>query len=123
MRKSNDYILTLRPWSWSTFVVALLAVGLATAMQEGLASFGMQLSFAGFAPAILIAGLLGGAPAGAFATVISVPVVWWVFMPPYFQFAWPSADDYDRLSMFLLSSALLVCFSQLYREALGILRK
>ncbi len=44
-------------------------------------------------------------------------------MPPYFEFAWPTADDYDSLAMFLLSSALLVSFSQLYREALVILRK
>jgi len=123
MRKGNDYILTLRPWSWSTFVVALLAVGLATAMQEIVASFGMQLYFAGFVPAILVAGLLGGAPAGAFATIITVPIVWWVFLPPHFEFGWPSAADYDRLSIFVLSSALLVFFSQLYREALVILRK
>ncbi|KWV52932.1 hypothetical protein AS156_09885 [Bradyrhizobium macuxiense] len=123
MRKSNDYILRLRPWSLSTFAAALLAVVLATAMQEALATFGLQLYFAGFVPAILIAGLLGGAPAGAFATIITVPIVWWVFMPPCFEFAWPTAADYDSISTFLLSSALLVCFSQLYREALAILRK
>ncbi|MGY3529821.1 MULTISPECIES: DUF4118 domain-containing protein [Bradyrhizobium] len=123
MRKGNDYILKLRPWSLSTFVVALLAVVLATATQEMFASFGMQLHFAAFVPAILIAGLLGGAPAGAFATIITVPLVWWVFMPPYFEFAWPTADDYDSIATFLLSSSLLLGFSQLYREALIILRK
>ncbi len=123
MRKSNDYILRLRPWSLATFVAALLAVMFATAMQELVATFGMQLYFAGFVPAILIAGLLGGAPAGAFATVITIPIVVWAFMPPYFEFAWPTAADYDSIATFLLSSALLVCFSQLYREALVILRK
>ncbi|ERF81413.1 DUF4118 domain-containing protein [Bradyrhizobium viridifuturi] len=123
MRKGNDYILKLRPWSLSTFVVALLVVVLATATQEMFASFGMQLYFAGFVPAILVAGLMGGAPAGAFATIITVPIVWWAFMPPYFEFAWPTADDYDSIAMFLLSSGLLVSFSQLYREALVILRK
>ncbi|GCC46219.1 hypothetical protein chiPu_0030461, partial [Chiloscyllium punctatum] len=92
MRKGNDYILKLRPWSLSTFVVALLVVVLATATQEMFASFGMQLYFAGFVPAILVAGLMGGAPAGAFATIITVPIVWWAFMPPYFEFAWPTAD-------------------------------
>ena len=46
-----------------------------------------------------------------------------MFMPPYFDFSWPTAADFDRLSTFLLSSALLICFSQLYREALAILRK
>ena len=123
MRKGNDYILKLRPWSLSTFVVALLVVVLATATQEMFASFGMQLYFAGFVPAILVAGLMGGAPAGAFAPIITVPIVWWAFMPPYFEFAWPTADDYDSIAMFLLSSGLLVSFSQLYREALVILRK
>ncbi|WGS19545.1 MULTISPECIES: DUF4118 domain-containing protein [unclassified Bradyrhizobium] len=123
MRKGNDYILKLRPWSLSTFAAALLAVVFATAMQEVFATFGLQLYFATFVPAILIAGLLGGAPAGAFATIITVPIVWWVFIPPCFEFAWPTAADYDSISTFLLSSALLVCFSQLYREALFILRK
>ncbi|MFB9268606.1 DUF4118 domain-containing protein [Bradyrhizobium erythrophlei] len=123
MRKSNDYILRLRPWSLATFVAALLAVMFATAMQELVATFGMQLYFAGFVPAILIAGLLGGAPAGVFATVITIPIVIWAFMPPYFEFSWPTAADYDSIATFLLSSALLVCFSQLYREALVILRK
>jgi hypothetical protein len=123
MRKSNDYILSLRPWSLSTFAAALLAVMFAGAMQEVFATFGLQFYFAAFVPAILIAGLLGGAPAGAFATVISVPIVWWAFMPPYFEFSWPTAADYDSISTFLLSSGLLVCFCQLYREALVILRK
>ncbi|KJC45101.1 hypothetical protein UP09_16050 [Bradyrhizobium sp. LTSP885] len=123
MRKSNDYILRLQPWSLSTFVAALLIVILTTAMQEVFATFGMQLYFAGFVPAILIAGLLGGAPAGAFATIITIPIVIWAFMPPYFEFSWPTAADYDSISTFLLSSALVISFSQLYREAIIILRK
>ena len=123
MRKSNDYILRLQPWSLSTFVAALLIVIFTTAMQEVFATFGTQLYFAGFVPAILIAGLLGGAPAGAFATIITIPIVIWAFMPPYFEFAWPTAADYDSISTFLLSSALVISFSQLYREAILILRK
>ncbi|MBR0799498.1 DUF4118 domain-containing protein [Bradyrhizobium jicamae] len=123
MRKSNDYILKLRPWSAPTFLAALLVVAFAAAMQGVFATLGVQLYFATFAPAILIAGLLGGAPAGAFATLITVPIVWWAFMPPYFEFAWPTASDYDSISTFLLSSVLIVSFSQLYREALVILRR
>lgn len=123
MRKGNDYILRLRSWSLSTFAVALLAIVLATATQEMFSGFGVQLCFAGYVPAILIVGLLGGAPAGAFATLITIPIVWWAFMPPYFEFSPPTSADYDSLSIFLLSSGLLVSFSQLYREALAILRK
>ncbi|WGR93755.1 DUF4118 domain-containing protein [Bradyrhizobium sp. ISRA435] len=123
MRKGNDYILKLRPWSLSTFVVALLAVAFAAAMQEVFATFGLQLYFATFVPAILIAGLLGGATRRGLChhhhrsnRVVGVH-------PPCFEFAWPTAAEYDSISTFLLSSALLVCFSQLYREALVILRK
>ena len=123
MRKSNDYILSLRSWSLSTFVAALLAVALASTMPEVLASFGTRFYFAGFIPAILIASLLGGAPAGIFATIITIPIVWWAFIPPYFEFEWPTPQDYDSFSTFVLASSLMICFSQLYREAIGLLRR
>jgi K+-sensing histidine kinase KdpD len=122
MRKRNDYLLRLRPWSISTFLAALLAVALATTMQEILASFGARLCFAGFFPAILVASLLGGAPAGIFAALVTIPIVWWAFMPPYFEFNPLTPADYDSFATFLLTSSLLIAFSQLYREALTLLR-
>jgi hypothetical protein len=123
MRKSADYIFRLRPWSLSTFLAALLALAFATTMQEVFASFGATLYFAGFFPAILIASLIGGAPAGIFATLLTIPIVWWAFMPPYFEFNPLTAADYDSFTTFLLSSSLVVSFSQLCREALAILRQ
>lgn len=122
MRKRNDYLLRLLPWSISTFIAALLAVALATTMQEILASFGARLCFAGFFPAILVASLLGGAPAGIFAALVTIPIVWWAFMPPYFEFNPLTPADYDSFATFLLTSSLLIAFSQLYREALTLLR-
>jgi len=104
-------------------VAALLVIALAAAMQEVLVSLGSTLCFATFFPAILVASLLGGAPAGAFAAAVTIPIVWWAFMPPYFEFNPLSADDYDQIAIFLLCSSLLICFSQLYREALVLLRK
>ena len=59
MRKRNDYLLRLRPWSISTFIAALLAVALATTMQEILASFGARLCFAGFSPSRDVVGVSG----------------------------------------------------------------
>jgi K+-sensing histidine kinase KdpD len=122
MRKRTDYLLRLRPWSISTFLAALLAVALASSMQEILASFGARLYFAGFLPAVLIASLLGGAPAGIFAALVAIPIVWWAFMPPYFEFNPLTPADYDSFATFLLTSSLLIAFSQLYREALTLLR-
>ena len=123
MRKRTDYFLRLKPWSPSAFLAALLAVGCAATMQEVLASFGATLYFAAFFPAILAASLLAGAPAGIFAALLSIPVVWWAFMPPCFEFNPLTAADYDRFAVFLLCSSLVIAFSQLYREALAILRK
>ena len=124
MRKgAESIILRVRPWSPSAFVAALLVIALAAATQEVLVSFGSTLCFATFFPAILVASLLGGAPAGAFAAAVTIPIVWWAFMPPYFEFNPLSADDYDQIAVFLLCSSLLICFSQLYREALVLLRK
>ena len=124
MRKGAEYIiLRVRPWSPSAFAAALLVIALAAATQEVLVSFGSTLCFATFFPAILVASLLGGAPAGAFAVALTIPIVWWAFMPPYFEFNPLSADDYDQIVVFLLCSSLLICFSQLYREALVLSRK
>lgn len=122
MRKNTDYLLKLRPWSLSAFAMALLAVALAAALQETFASFGTTLYFATFFPAILAASLLAGAPAGAFAATLTIPIVWWAFLPPHFEFNPLAAADYDRFFHFLLLSSLAICFSHLYREALAILR-
>ena len=119
-RTRTDY--SLRPWSLSAFAVALSAVVVAATMQEIAVSLGTSLRFAAFIPAILVAGLLGGVPAGAFAVLVTIPIVWWAFMPPHFEFNPLTKADYDRFAMFLLWSSLAVYFSHLYREALVLLR-
>jgi K+-sensing histidine kinase KdpD len=121
MRGGAEYILRVRPLS--AYGAALLVIALAAALQEVLVLFGLTQYFATFFPAILIASLLGGAAAGAFAAALTIPIVWWAFMPPYFEFNPLSAEDYDQIAVFLLCSSLLICFSQLYREALVLSRK
>lgn len=123
MRNRADCIFRLRPWSLSTFLAALLALAFAATMQEVFASFGTTLHFAGFVPAVLITSLVGGAPAGIFATILTIPIVWWAFMPPYFEFNPLTAADYDSFAIFALTSALAICFCQLFREALLLIRK
>lgn len=116
-------ILRLRPWSPSAFLAAVFAITLAASIQEVVAVFGIKLYFASFFPAILVASLLAGAPAGVFATLLTIPIVWWAFMPPYFQFQPLTYDDYHRFAMFTLGSALMISFANLYREALILFRK
>ena len=123
MRKRTDYILRLKPWSPLAFLAALLAVALAATLQEVFASFGAKLYFAAFFPAILAASLLAGAPAGIFASVVSIPIVWWAFLPPHFEFNPLTPADYDRFAIFALCSSLVIAFCQLWREALALSRK
>jgi hypothetical protein len=124
MRNSNaDYLFRLKPWSLSAFALALLAVLLATTMQSILTSFGATLQFATFFPAILVASLLAGAPAGIFTAALTIPIVWWAFLPPYFEFSPLTPADCNNLVLFLLSSSLVIWMSYLYREALVILRQ
>jgi K+-sensing histidine kinase KdpD len=92
-------------------------------MQEILLPFGTTLYFVAFVPAILVVSLLGGAPAGTFAALLTIPIVWWAFMPPHFEFNPLTPADYDRFSVFLLVSSLSICFAHLVREALGLIRK
>lgn len=123
MRTRTDYLLLLRPWSLPAFGAAFIAVIFAATMQEILLSFGTTLYFVAFIPAILVVSLLGGAPAGTFAALLTIPIVWWAFMPPIFEFNPLTPEDYDSFALFLLSSSLVICFSQLYREALAIRMK
>ena len=119
----TDYLPRLQPWSPAAFAAAFAAVVFAATMQEIILSFGTLLYFAGFIPAILVASLLGGAPAGTFAAVLSIPIVWWAFMPPHFEFNPLTSDDSDSFATFVLVSSLLICFSHLYREARVLMRK
>ena len=120
MRRRTDYLLLLRPWSLPAFGAAFIAVVFAATMQEVFTpSFGATLYFLAFVPAILLA----GAPAGTFATLLTIPIVWWAFMPPHFGFNPLTAADYDRFAVFLLVSSLMICFSHLCREALALIRK
>ena len=123
MRTRTGYLLRLRPWSLPAFGAAFIAVLFAATMQEVFASFGTTPYFAAFVPAILIVSLLGGAPAGTFAALLAITIVWWAFMPPHFEFNPLTPADYDSFAVFLLVSSLIICFAHLFREALGLIRK
>ena len=123
MRPRSGYLVLLRPWSMSAFAAAFIAVMFAATMQEFVASFGTTPYFAGFVPAILVASLFGGAPAGTFAAALSVPIIWWAFMPPHFQFNPLTTTQYDSFAAFALVSSLAICFAHLFREALSLIRK
>ena len=119
----RDVILKVRPWSPSAFLAAAAAIAVAAMIQELFVILGAKLYFASFFPAILAASLVLGAPAGIFATLLTIPIVWWAFMPPYFEFEPLTVEEYHRIAMFVLGSALVISFANLCREALRLFRK
>jgi len=80
----------------------------------------MSLYFATFLPAILLTALLAGVPAAAFSTLTSVVIVWWAFIPPAFEFSALTRSELHAITLFLLSTALLIWFGDLFRTGLRI---
>ena len=111
----SEYWLRLKPWSPQALLVALIGIAMAIAIRAGLASFGVELDFAPFIPAILVASLIAGVPAGGLTALSAVLIVWWAYIPPAFEFAPLQAGDIDRIQLFLLAVSVLIWFSHLCR--------
>ena len=65
----------------------------------------------------LVTALLAGVPAAAFTCASSVVIVWWAFLPPVFEFATPTRAELHAITLFVLSTALLIWFGHLCRTA------
>jgi hypothetical protein len=111
----SEYWLRLNPWSPQALLVALIGVVMAVAIRAVLVSFGMEFDFAPFVPAILLASLIAGVPAGSFTALSAVVIVWWAYIPPAFEFGPLEAGDIDRIQLFLLAVSVLIWFSHLCR--------
>jgi K+-sensing histidine kinase KdpD len=111
----SDYWLQLNPWSRQALLVALTGVAMAVGIRTALDSCGVDLYFAPFVPAILLASLIAGVPAGCFTALSAVVIVWWAFIPPVFEFSPLTPDDIDRFQLFLLAVSVLIWFAHLCR--------
>ena len=108
--------LRWRGWSVRLLFLAPLAVLLAALLRMGFAYFGATLYFATFFPAVLIVGLLAGAPAGALTILLTLPVVWWAFIPPAFVFNALKPTDYANCALFIVTGGMTICLAELYRS-------
>jgi K+-sensing histidine kinase KdpD len=105
-----------RGWA-AACVLAVVCAGIATAAEFAFSFlFGPTLPFAAYLPAILVAALLGGALAGTFTTLISVVVVWWVFIPPFYEFGILDAKQSVNVALFALSAFGIVWAAYRYRQ-------
>jgi K+-sensing histidine kinase KdpD len=98
-------------------LLAVACAGVATAAEFAFSFvFGPTLPFAAYLPAILVAALLGGALAGILTILISVAVVWWAFIPPFYAFTMPDAKQLVSVALFALSAFGAVWAAYRYRR-------
>jgi two-component sensor histidine kinase len=112
----------IRPYSPAALIVALACIALATAMRMAFAWMGAKVLFTSFFPAVLLASLLAGVPAGILVIAGAILVVWWTFIPPLYQFGPLGADDVLNFAFFAISAGCIVALSQLYRDVLRRVR-
>jgi K+-sensing histidine kinase KdpD len=115
--RASQLAFGLRPWSISAFSLALSLLAAAILTRILLSQLGVNFYFGTFLPAILAASFFGGVPSGIFAAVLSIPIVWWMFLPPAFVFSPLTVADYNQFAEFMLVSTLLIWFAHLCRQA------
>jgi hypothetical protein len=111
-----------QPWSARALALGLVIVLVSAAVQALLVVSGLQLYFATFLPAVFLAALLAGMPAAALVVLVTVPLVWWAFIPPFFQFNPLIAAHVNAITMFLFLSLLLIFLADACRQSMVLLR-
>jgi hypothetical protein len=108
-------LLRVQPWSVGACLLGLIIAIVSTLVQMLLFWFGTVLYFAPFLPAVFLAGLLVGPLAAATVVLFAIPMVWWAFLPPFFEFSSLSGTDVTAITMFLFMSLLLIFLADVCR--------
>lgn len=112
----------VRPWSWQAFLLGFVVVAVSAALQGVCVALGAKLYFAAFLPSLFVLGIVAGAPAAVFAALLTIPLVWWAFMPPFFEFTALSSANADSINLFCLLALLLIGLADLCRATVTINR-
>ena len=124
MRRAGLFgVPRVRPWSWQAFLLGFAIVAVSAAVQGICVALGAKLYFAAFIPSIFLVGILAGAPAAAFAVMLIIPLVWWAFMPPFFEFSPLTSDYTDSINLFFLLAVLLIGLADLCRATMAIISR
>lgn len=113
----------VRPWSWQAFLLGFIVVAVSAALQGVCVALGAKLYFAAFLPSLFVLGLVAGAPAAVFAALLTIPLVWWAFIPPFFQFMPLSSAGADSINLFCLLAVLLIGLADLCRETMAMISR
>jgi two-component sensor histidine kinase len=113
----------IRPYSAAAFGIALASVAVASLLRFTGGWASTDLRFAIYLPAILATGLLAGAPAAIGAAITSIFIIYWAFMPPHFEFKWPSETGQMNILLNAIPYFITVYFAYLCRVILQRLRR
>jgi K+-sensing histidine kinase KdpD len=95
----------------------------ATATQWLLHAVGIRIYFASFLLGVFAAGVLAGRKGAVTVLTLAVPLVWWAFMPPSFEFNPLTPAEVDAMTMFLLLGLLLLFAAESCREFASLSRR
>ncbi|RXH42827.1 DUF4118 domain-containing protein [Bradyrhizobium zhanjiangense] len=124
MRRSGLFgVPQVRPWSWQAFLLGFVAVAMSAMLQGICVALGAKLYFAAFLPGLFVLGLVAGVPAATLATLLTIPLVWWAFMPPFFEFNSLTSANTDSINLFCLLAVLLIGLADLCRETMAIVSR
>ena len=102
---------------WFGAIVFASACVIAAALARVLLGLvGSTLPFATFFPAVLVAALFGGRVAGLISIPMSVIVVWWAFIEPFYEFSKITPVQAANFLLFTLSSLLVVTLAIMHRQ-------
>ncbi len=123
MRRSGLFgVPRMRPWSWQAFLLGLMVVAMSAVLQGICVALGVKLYFAMFLPGLFMLALVAGAPSAAFAALLTIPLVWWAFMPPFFEFTTLTSGNADSINLFCLLAVLVIGLADLCRQTMTITR-
>src|SRR5262249_19202646 len=95
----------LRPGTIGAYLLALVSVGVATALRLVIDPYVEGLQFATFLPAVIITTLIGGYGAGLFSVVLSVAAAAFFVLPP--RLSLYIEQPGDVLALFLYTVVML----------------
>lgn len=104
--------------SYAAYFCALTCVAAATLVRVAFGWFGEDvLPLVCYYPVILVASLVGGFEVGLAAIILSLIVVGWAFVPPYYSIGMPTPDQVVDCELFLFASLLSVWLIERRRHA------
>jgi hypothetical protein len=96
---------------------------MSAALQGVCVALGAKLYFAAFLPSLFVLGIIAGVPVAALAALLTIPLVWWAFIPPFFEFNSLTSAHADSIKLFCLLAVLVIGLADLCRATMAIISR